>query len=495
MRTICGSTKSKYALIKVFTTLNGINTGPNLGNDTIIYKCKGVTTSIINVYNTSPYNKVVWSTNTPGTVDAGDYTLIVGNPYGEDTVVIAVRDYPKPSIGNDTTVYICSGNARSLRNVYDTTPYFSVKYSTPRPDVALTGTYSIIVTNQYGCADTANITVLQETSFVPVVTASGSLRFCNGDSINLTVSGSNFILYNWNNGYVGNPLVVKNSGFYKVTVTNNHGCTSSSSVITVVTQEPPKPVITDNVGGVRSLCPGIIVTLTSSATKNIWSTGEITQSINVDTTGNYAVKTYDNLGCSASNYKPVSYRLCSPPSLYFASVTNNFSAKVYWTVMPCALSYDISYRAVGSSNFTTINVTDTFAMLTNLLSNTKYEWKVRVVCASGPGIYNNAKTFVTASSTKSVYARQNESGTVGNDNFSVSIFPNPAKTFALLKVNSFGLPLSVSISSADGKEIWQSKKIISNQINIPVADYEASVYFVTVQNGKEVKTVRLMVEK
>ena len=149
------------------------------------------------------------------------------------------------------------------------------------------------------------------------------------------------------------------------------------------------------------------------------------------------------------------------------------------------------------SDFTTIHLTDTFAHTPqwSVVGNTKYEWKVRVVCAGGPGLYNNAKTFITASSTKSIYARQNETGTIRNDNFDVSIFPNPAKTSALLKVNSFGLPLSVSITSADGKTIWQSRQIIGNQINIPVADYEAGVYFVTVNNGKEVKTLRLVVEK
>ena len=134
-------------------------------------------------------------------------------------------------------------------------------------------------------------------------------------------------------------------------------------------------------------------------------------------------------------------------------------------------------------------------MLTNLLSGTKYEWKVRVVCGSGPGIYNNVKTFVTAYSTKSIYTRQAETNTKENDNFNVSIFPNPAKTSAALKVNGSSLPLSVSISSADGKMIWQSKKVTGSFVNLPVADYEPGIYFVTVNNGKEVRTLRLVVER
>ena len=494
LRTVCGKLKSKYTLVKTFTTLNGPNYKPNLGNDTIVTKCPGFKFDLRKVYQLV-YPLVKWSTPNPDAAEVGVYTLIVGNQFGADTVQITVQNNPKPIIGNDTTVYICSGNARSLRNIYDTSSYASVRYSIRRPDIAIAGTYLIIVANQYGCEDTATITVLPDSLILPVVTASGPLTFCKGDSVTLTVGAGNFVQYNWNNGFVGNVQTVKNSGSYRVTVLNDHGCLRNSAYAIVVAQVAATPVITTNPVNVRAVCPGIVVTLTSSAANNSWSTGETTASINVTSTGNYAATTYDNLGCSASAYKPVSYRLCSPPSLYYSTVTSNFSAKVYWTPMPCALSYDIAYRVAGTVNFTIINVTDTFAMLTNLLSNTKYEWKVRVVCASGSGNYNNAKTFITASSTKSIYARQNETGGTANGDFSVSISPNPAKTTASLRVNGSSLPLSVSISSADGKSIWQSKKVIGNQINIPVADYEVGVYFLTVNNGKEVKTLRLVVEK
>ncbi len=493
VRTVCGLTKSQYTLLKTFTTLSGSNTKPNLGNDTTITKCAGSTTNLLNVYAIS-YPTVIWNTTNPQAADTGVYSLIVGNQFGSDTARITVLNNPKPSLGNDTTVYICAGDARSIRNVYDTSSFATVKYSTNRPDLAHPGTYSIYVTNQYGCTDTAIITVLVETNFVTVVTASGPLTFCKGDSIKLTVSGS-FVQYNWNNGYSGNPLVVTNSGSYKVTVTNNHGCSRNSAVITVVTQEPLNPVITANVGSIRGICPGIIATLTSSALNNTWSTGETTQSINVNSTGNYSATTSDGLGCSATTVKAVSYRLCTTPSLYFTSSVTKTTASIYWLSLPCALSYDVSYRAIGSVNFITVNVTDTFTTLTGLSPFTKYVWKIRCVCPSGPGSYSNLKPFTTASGSKIELTRTKIIVNAEKENFGASISPNPTNNNSTLKVSGSNTPLNVNITSADGKSLWKNKNFIGNVMLLPVADYKAGVYLVTVNNGKEQKILKLLIEK
>jgi gliding motility-associated-like protein len=129
------------------------------------------------------------------------------------------------------------------------------------------------------------------------ITPSGPTTFCTGSSVTLTASaGSSYL---WSTTESTQSIIVTTGGSYSVTV-GGPGCGGSTSAATLVTVTPKsKPIITAS--GATTFCKGDSVTLTSSnALSYLWSSGENTQSITVDTTGNYSVIVDNSCGKDTS---------------------------------------------------------------------------------------------------------------------------------------------------------------------------------------------------
>lgn len=158
--------------------------------------------------------------------------------------------------------------------------------------------YFVTATDANGCTNTSDsiaVTVLPNPT--PVITASGSLDLCQGSQLLLVSSiptGNS-----WNAGGTNDTLVVTAGGSYFTSVTDLQGCIGISNTL-VVNEIPQPPVPTITSSGPTTFCEGGNVTLTSSATAgNLWSTGETTQSITVDSSGFYFVINTSTAGCSS----------------------------------------------------------------------------------------------------------------------------------------------------------------------------------------------------
>ncbi len=169
------------------------------------------------------------------------------------------------------------------------------------PAINNTATTTYTFTPNSGqCAYPTTMTiVVNSLPSIPTVTANGSLTFCEGGNVVLTSSESIGNL--WSTGETTQSITVNTSGDYFVTVSNLNGCSSNSLPTTVtVNPNPTIPIITPN--GSLIFCDGENVVLTSSeATGNSWSNGASTQSITVNSTGNYSVTYTDVFGCSATS--------------------------------------------------------------------------------------------------------------------------------------------------------------------------------------------------
>ncbi len=203
---------------------------------------------------------------------------------------------PTITPGGPTT--FCSGGSVTLTSSSATGNVWSTGATTQSIIASTAGTYTVTVTSG-GCssAPSAGTTVtVNPTPPTPTITPGGPTTFCAGGSVTLTSSSATGNL--WSTGATTQSITVSTGGTFTVTVTSG-GCSATSAGTTVtVNPLPATPTITP--GGPTTFCAGGSVTLTSSsASGNVWSTGETTQAITVTTAGTYTV-TVTSGGCTSA---------------------------------------------------------------------------------------------------------------------------------------------------------------------------------------------------
>jgi len=223
-----------------------------------------------------PLTAAFYATDT--TICAGDSIQLIDTSYGTPTK------------------WFWSFPGGTYHSLYDTSlqqnPF--VVYNTP-------GIYNVTLTiynetNGYSSPLTKTAYIRVGSTAPATITPDGPLTFCEGDSVTLTASYGEY--YSWTpNNKTTQSITVKTSGSYSVKV----GCSSFSAPVVVTVNSNPTPVITsgswmeDTLTGADSI--QLVVT---NATSYLWSTGDTTQSIYVNTTGTYYVTVTNANGCTAS---------------------------------------------------------------------------------------------------------------------------------------------------------------------------------------------------
>lgn len=177
--------------------------------------------------------------------------------------------------------------------------------------VSAAGSYTVRVTNSSGTNATSSpaVVTITTTGATPTITASGPTSFCAGGSVVLTASTASSYL--WSNGATTQSITVTTSGNYSVT-TNSGGCGGTSAVTAVnANSGPTTPTVTASSS--LNVCPGTILTLTSSAANGyLWSNGATTRSITVSAAGTYWVRAYSGPSCSAQSTNQTVTKLTAP---------------------------------------------------------------------------------------------------------------------------------------------------------------------------------------
>lgn len=132
----------------------------------------------------------------------------------------------------------------------------------------------------------------------PMVVASASLRFCDGDSITLSVPNG-YRAYRWSTGATSPSIVAKTGDRFWVWVDDGL-CTGYSD--TVTTTLFPRPTVTILPGAIATICEGDSVTLEATAgyASYRWSSGQSTRRITVGRSGRYTVTVANENDCIAS---------------------------------------------------------------------------------------------------------------------------------------------------------------------------------------------------
>ena len=252
--------------------------------------------------------------------DTATMTYTVSTPGCADAIAtLIVTVYPDPATPTITAngpTSFCVGGSVVLTSSSATGNVWSPGGQiTQSITVGTNGNYSVTVTNDQGCSATSatSAVTVNAAPTVPTITANGPTTFCVGGSVILTSSSTTGNVWS-PGGQTTQSITVGTSGDYSVTVTNGQGCsaTSATSVVTV-NPNPFAPTITPS--GPTTFCTGGSVQLTSSSTTgNVWSPGgQTTQSITVNTSGNYSVTVTNGLGCSATT-ATTSVTVTAPPT-------------------------------------------------------------------------------------------------------------------------------------------------------------------------------------
>ena len=328
----------------------------------------------------------------------------------------------------------------------------------------------------------------------PVITPIGTTTFCQGGSV--TLSSTAATTYLWSNGATTQNIIVTAAGNYSVTVGNGTGCTATSSVVPVTVNPLPTATITAS-HPPTNLCPGTTDTLTASnGSSYLWSTGAVTKTIVVNAAGSYTVTVTNSFGCSATSAATVvTYSGCAKPTGLKATVTASTKATLKWKTVTCGTQYQLQYRPVSTAIWTTVTVSALTYKAMTLLPATTYEWQVATVCQVSPQIlsaYTVGTNFTTTANPDAFIANTDVQQT--DANFSAFVFPNPARSNAVLRIGGNTDGVSIKLTDIAGKVLWLSPLIKETQVSLPVEKLAAGVYAVIVNNGKQTKVVKLVVE-
>jgi hypothetical protein len=292
---------------------------------------------------------------------AGTYSVALSNgTCVTNSTPINVTSLTAPSVptitANSPTTF-CSGGNVTLTSSSASGNTWSNGATTQAITVNASGNYSVTVSN--GTCSTASIpqqiNVIQY-PLTPTIAVSGATSFCPGGSVTLTSNSANGNI--WSNGATTQSIIANSQGSY--TVSNSNGsCVSNSSPITItILNAPTLPTITAS--GLTSFCQGDSVVLTSSSvTGNLWSNGETTPSIVVNTNGNYDV-TVSNGTCSTSS-NLVQVNVISFPIIPTISVSGTTSFCPGETVtLTSSNTNGNSWNTGETSQSITINTADNY---------------------------------------------------------------------------------------------------------------------------------------
>lgn len=255
------------------------------------------------------WSNYIWSTNettrTITVTNPGFYLVRVTDNFGftaQDTIEV-LGNILELDLG--TNLFRCPGDTATFSsNVTSNVSYlWSTGDTTSSITVSQAGTYTLQITDQYGCV---KIDTVELINFVtPNFILGNDTSFCAGGFIelnaNANLSGSSYL---WNNGSTTPRLIVTAPGTYSVVVTSPNGCSATDTINVGLLYQP-----TVNLGPDVTLCQStpLVLNAFNPNCSYLWNTGETTSAITITQPGTYSVLVTGPGGCTASDTLIFSY--------------------------------------------------------------------------------------------------------------------------------------------------------------------------------------------
>ena len=217
----------------------------------------------------------------------------------------------KPLVQPSLNVGLCQGSSTVLTASHGASYLWSPDNQTTQAITVLNaGTYSVSVTNIYGCSAVSSPVIVSLLNN-PVVNLGHDTIGCGSIVLN---AGGPYASYSWSGGTSNNQhLTATTTGLYIVVVTDSHGCVGLDSINVVV---HPNPDV--DLGQNLLLCTYETATLNAGSgfSNYLWSNNSTnpTLIINGNTVGvgsfNYSVTVTDGNGCKGRDTINVTFQNC-----------------------------------------------------------------------------------------------------------------------------------------------------------------------------------------
>ncbi|MGP8217074.1 MAG: choice-of-anchor tandem repeat GloVer-containing protein [Bacteroidia bacterium] len=306
------------------------------------------------------------------------YSVKVTDARGcKDSTSLLVTQYslPAASISDDIIGgnKICDGSFDTLTvNASGYAPFtyrWSTTANTQTILVSAADTYSVVIRDVHGCADTASQVIVVNP--LPTVSISSNIigSGCSGsiDVLTANASGTGTLLYNWTDGSTQDTAQITTGGIYTVTVTDGNGCMDTASNEVIV--NAPAITIKGNIIGGPGFCKGKTDTLRADIVGNApytydWSTSGTGDSTVISAPATYSISVTDKNGCVGTASLDVvenplpAVGILGASSVCLGSSTTliGTGANTYvWTGGPNTEAYDVSPTVATTYTLTGTN--------------------------------------------------------------------------------------------------------------------------------------------
>jgi len=186
-------------------------------------------------------NTYLWSNNqttqTISVTETGQYFVTVTNENGcfsEDSITLTIYEQPFVDLGED--ISFCDGGSDTIEVIGDFSTYVWNNGETLSSIlVDASGLFSVTATDINGCFDSDTIIVFESQLQPPYIGYDTTL--CEDDIYRLEPM-EDYYRYYWQNGTMGEFITISQPGTYSLTVTDEVGCTSSSTISIEYAENP-----------------------------------------------------------------------------------------------------------------------------------------------------------------------------------------------------------------------------------------------------------------
>lgn len=331
------------------------------------------------------------------------------------TYYVWVRMRSTTGINTGATIWLDNANAKNISCITSTDFHWYRIDSTTKAPISVAnvvrGNHTIKIMPYNNAFEIDNIVLLKSSTTVldnftttcsgavtpASITPSGPTTFCTGNNVLLTANSG--MAYLWSNGQNTQSITVTVAGTYTVTVTDFSGLQSNASQSVIVNPRPATPVTNSDyiIGTGYNLKAE-----QPNATSFLWSTGNTTNLIAVNSTGIYTVAASDGkcLSLPATiNVASLSPKSCVAPDMLTAHDITTNSAIVSWNGAIAADSFVVLYYADFTNQlfYKTVSGLSNELRINNLTPTKGY--KVTVIAKCGASSYYSARISFTTLST------------------------------------------------------------------------------------------------